>query len=164
MFLLCCRARGERRFLSFFRSLLDFIENIYKTSDKVDALEASKKMMDFLSFAAKNCFLPIVPSFSNAVTAMELQVQSTCSLKLPHSSLHAILFLISVSPNVITPGQCILQLYLQSRRPHGSRPFHGLTGTIPSFHHSIFEAVNGGTVSRMGGGSFLRVAFLGKSP
>ena len=31
----------------------------------------------------------------------------------------------------------------ENRRPHGSRPFHNLTGIIPSFHHSIPEAVNG---------------------
>ena len=44
-----------------------------------------------------------------------------------------------------------LQRYSQSRRPHGSRPFHDLTGTIPSFHRSNPEAVNGGIAS--GGGS-----------
>ena len=37
-----------------------------------------------------------------------------------------------------------LERYSQSRRPHGSRPFHDLTGTVPSFHHSIPDAVNGG--------------------
>ena len=40
-----------------------------------------------------------------------------------------------------------LQCYSQSRRPHGSRPFHDLTGIIPLFHHSIPEAVNRRTVS-----------------
>ena len=30
----------------------------------------------------------------------------------------------------------LLQCYSQSRRPHGSRPFHNLTGTIPLFHRS----------------------------
>ena len=39
----------------------------------------------------------------------------------------------------------------KSRRPHGSRPFHDLPGTIPLFHCSNREAVNGGTTS--GGGS-----------
>ena len=40
-----------------------------------------------------------------------------------------------------------LQCYSQSRWPQGSRLFHDLTGTIPSFHHSIPEAGNGRTVS-----------------
>ena len=40
-----------------------------------------------------------------------------------------------------------LQRYSQSRWPHGSRNLHDLTGTIPSFHHSIPRAMNGGTVS-----------------
>ena len=31
--------------------------------------------------------------------------------------------------------------------PHSSQPFHDLTGTIPSFHHFVPEAVNGGMVS-----------------
>ena len=39
-----------------------------------------------------------------------------------------------------------LQRYTQSRRPDSSLPFDDLTGTIPSFHCSISEAVNGGTV------------------
>ena len=30
----------------------------------------------------------------------------------------------------------LLQCYSQSRWPHGSRPFHNLTGTIPLFHRS----------------------------
>ena len=42
---------------------------------------------------------------------------------------------------------CDLQRYSQSRRPHGSQPFHDLIGTIPSFHHSVPEAVNGRTIS-----------------
>ena len=33
--------------------------------------------------------------------------------------------------------------YSQSGRPHGSRPFHDLTGTIPLFHRSIPGAING---------------------
>ena len=83
-----CRANGKTRFLSFFRSLLDFIKNIYNRVNEKgereagDALQASKHMMDFLSFPAKHYFFPIVPSFSNAVTAMELQVQSTYPDKL----------------------------------------------------------------------------------
>ena len=40
-----------------------------------------------------------------------------------------------------------LQRYSQSRRPHGSGPFHDLPGTIPSFRRSNREAVNGGTAS-----------------
>ena len=40
-----------------------------------------------------------------------------------------------------------LQHYSQSRRPHGSQPFHDLPGTIPLFHHSNPEAINGGTAS-----------------
>ena len=52
----------------------------------------------------------------------------------------------------------LLQRYSQSRRPHGSWPFHHLPGTIPSFHCSNREAVNGGTAS--GGGSNWRL-FLG---
>ena len=41
----------------------------------------------------------------------------------------------------------LLQRYSQSRWPHGCRPFHDLTGTIPLFHHSNPEAINGGTAS-----------------
>ena len=37
-----------------------------------------------------------------------------------------------------------LQRYSQSRRPHGSRPFHELTSTIPSFHRFNPEAVKWG--------------------
>ena len=37
--------------------------------------------------------------------------------------------------------------YSQSRRPHGSRPFHDLTGSIPLFHHSVSEAANGRMIS-----------------
>ena len=48
-----------------------------------------------------------------------------------------------------------LQRYSQSCRPHGSRPFHDLTGTIPLFHCSNCEAVNGGMAS--GGGSCQRL-------
>ena len=44
-----------------------------------------------------------------------------------------------------------LQCYSQSCQPHGSQPFHDLTGNIPSFHHSNPEAFNGRTAS--GGGS-----------
>ena len=44
-----------------------------------------------------------------------------------------------------------LQNYSQSHWPHSSWPFHHLTGTIPSFHCSNCEAINGGTAS--GGGS-----------
>ena len=40
-----------------------------------------------------------------------------------------------------------LQCYSQSRRPHGSRPFHDFPGTIPPFHRSNHEAINGGRVS-----------------
>ena len=40
-----------------------------------------------------------------------------------------------------------LQCYSQSHWPHGSWPFHNMTSTIPSFHHSVPEAVNDGTVS-----------------
>ena len=43
-----------------------------------------------------------------------------------------------------------LQRYSQSRRSHGSQLFYDLTGTIPSFHHSNPEAINGGTVSSSG--------------
>ena len=39
-----------------------------------------------------------------------------------------------------------LQRYSQNLRPHGSWPFHDLTGTIPSFHLSVHEAMNGGMV------------------
>ena len=46
-----------------------------------------------------------------------------------------------VSVYYVKPSHCNLcgnlQCYSQSRRPHGSRPFHDLTGTIPSVHHSI---------------------------
>ena len=35
----------------------------------------------------------------------------------------------------------------QTQYPHGSWPFHDLTGTIPPFHYSVPEVVNGGTVS-----------------
>ena len=45
-----------------------------------------------------------------------------------------------------------LQRYSQSRRSHGSQLFHDLTDTIPSFHHSNPEAINGGTAS--GGHSY----------
>ena len=52
----------------------------------------------------------------------------------------------------ITPGTLAsLQRYSQSHRPHGSRPFLDLTGTILSLHHSIPEAINGGMDP--GGGS-----------
>ena len=37
-----------------------------------------------------------------------------------------------------------LQGYSQRQWLHGSRPFHDLTGTIPSFWHSNHAAVNGG--------------------
>ena len=37
----------------------------------------------------------------------------------------------------------VLQCYSQSHQPHSSQLFHDLTGTIPSFHCSNPEAVNG---------------------
>ena len=40
-----------------------------------------------------------------------------------------------------------LQRYSQSRQPHGSWLFQDLPGTIPPFHCSNREAVNGGTAS-----------------
>ena len=50
--------------------------------------------------------------------------------------------------NVITSNLKVnLQRYSQSCRPHGSGPFQDLPGTIPLFHHSNPEAVNGGTAS-----------------
>ena len=53
-----------------------------------------------------------------------------------------------------------LQRYSQSRRPHSSRPFHDLTGSIWLFHHSIPETVNGGMVPVVipAGGFFLGMA------
>ena len=41
----------------------------------------------------------------------------------------------------------VLQRYSLSHQPHGSRPFHDLTGTIPLFHCSNPEAVSGGMAS-----------------
>ena len=53
--------------------------------------------------------------------------------------------------NVIMSNLLVnLQRYLQSCRPHGSGPFQDLPGTIPSFHHSNPEAINGGMA--FGGG------------
>ena len=54
-----------------------------------------------------------------------------------------------LSRNCFLHGSSTLQLqhYSQSRRSHGSRPFHDLPGTIPSLHHSNREAINGGTAS-----------------
>ena len=39
------------------------------------------------------------------------------------------------------------QHYSQSCWPHGSRQFHDLTDTIPLFHRSVPEIVNGGIIS-----------------
>ena len=47
----------------------------------------------------------------------------------------------------IAEANYYLQCYSQSRRPHGSQPFHDFPGTIPPFHRSNHEAINGGTAS-----------------
>ena len=70
----CFRSGGQTCFASFFRGMLDFIRHIYNREDKADPLEASKHMIDFLTFTAKRYVHPVVPSFANAVTAMELEV------------------------------------------------------------------------------------------
>ena len=73
----------------------------------------------------------------------------------PKISLHvlsvSVVFMWKISSscyqNSFSVAKDTLQRYSQSRQPHGSRPFHDLPSTIPSFHCSNREAVNGGTAS-----------------
>ena len=67
--------RGPKCHLSSFRGMLDFFREVDNTEGG-SLLEATKHLTDFLIFPARprNCFPPILPSFANAATLVELQV------------------------------------------------------------------------------------------